>query len=174
MHPRYSRALPLAYVTLRILTLLNRLSGVTIAVLLAVTLFAETWTMKALGTGNAPAIRAMLPGLQVIAALGVVAVGLNEVVLRRLTAIVATVGRGDPFTAVNAERLQAIGWTLLGLQLISLVVGGIGKAIETAANPLNLDAGFSPAGWLGVLLTFVLASIFAEGAAMRDELNGTV
>ena len=28
--------------------------------------------------------------------------------------------------------------------------------------------------WLAVLLTFVLARVFAEGARMRDDLQGTV
>ena len=37
--------------------------------------------------------------------------------------------RGDPFIAANAERLQAIAWVLLALQLLSLIIGGIGKAM---------------------------------------------
>jgi hypothetical protein len=46
--------------------------------------------------------------------------------------------------------------------------------VSTRENPLHLDAGFSITGWLAVLLTFVLARVFAEGARMRDELEGTV
>jgi hypothetical protein len=37
-----------------------------------------------------------------------------------------------------------------------------------------LDAGFSINGWLAVLLTFLLARVFAEGALMRADLDGTV
>ena len=29
-------------------------------------------------------------------------------------------------------------------------------------------------GWLAVLLTFLLARVFAEGTLMRDDLEGTV
>jgi len=47
-------------------------------------------------------------------------------------------------------------------------------AISTPAHPLHLDAGFSINGWLAVLLTFLLARVFAEGAAMREDLEGTV
>jgi hypothetical protein len=101
-------------------------------------------------------------------------VPLNHAILARLLAMVETVRRGDPFVAANARRLQAIAWALLALQLLSIVIGGIGKAISAPAHPLHLNAGFSPSGWLAVLLTFVLARVFAEGASMRDDLEGTV
>jgi hypothetical protein len=98
----------------------------------------------------------------------------SHILLKRLLAIVGTVRAGDPFVAANANRLQAIAWALLALQLLSLVVGAIAKAISTPAHPLHFDAGFSISGWLAVLLTFVLASVFAEGALMREDLERTV
>lgn len=55
-----------------------------------------------------------------------------------------------------------------------LVIGGIGKAVSNSAHPLHLDAGFSVSGWLAVLLTFILARVFAEGTLMREDLEGTV
>jgi hypothetical protein len=58
--------------------------------------------------------------------------------------------------------------------LLSLVVGAIAGAISTPAHPLDIDAGFAINGWLAVLLTFLLARVFAEGAVMRDDLEGTV
>ena len=88
--------------------------------------------------------------------------------------MIDTVRAGDPFVAANASRLQAIAWLLLALQLLSIVIGAIGKAISAPAHPVHLDAGFSISGWLAVLLTFVLARVFAEGAAMRDDLEGTI
>ena len=96
------------------------------------------------------------------------------VVLRRLLDMVESVRVGDPFVGQNASRLQTIAWAILGLQLVSLVIGGIAKAVSTPAHPLRVDAGFSLTGWLAVLLLFVLARVFAEGARMRDELEGTV
>jgi hypothetical protein len=63
---------------------------------------------------------------------------------------------------------------LLALQLLSLVIGGIARAISTPAHPFHLDAGFSVNGWLAVILTFVLARVFTEGATMREDLEGTV
>ena len=170
----YSAALPTAYVLLRILIVLNWLSGAAIFALLTATIVAEEWTMTALGIPPTFALRPLLMGLRAIAALGLVAIPLNHIVLKRLLAIVETVRRGDPFIAANAERLQAIAWVLLALQLLSLIIGGIGKALSTPAYPLHLDAGFSTSGWLAVLLTFVLARVFAEGTLMREELEGTV
>jgi len=55
-----------------------------------------------------------------------------------------------------------------------MIIGGIGEAISTRQHPVDLDAGFSINGWLAVLLTFVLARVFAEGALMREDLEGTV
>jgi hypothetical protein len=46
--------------------------------------------------------------------------------------------------------------------------------VSTPAQPLDLDAGFSINGWLAVLLTFLLARVFAVGTRLRDDLEGTV
>ena len=72
------------------------------------------------------------------------------------------------------HRLQAIAWALLGLQLLSIVIGAIVKPVSTPEHPVHIDAGFSINGWLAVLLTFLLARVFAEGAYMREDLEGTV
>ena len=171
---KHSSVFTVARVALRIVIVLNWLFGAAILALLIATLVAEQWTFTALGISPSSQIRSMIVGLRTIAALGVVAVPLNDAVLRRLLAIVDTVRSGDPFVAANADRLQVIAWSLLALQLLSLVVGGIGKAISTPAHPLHLDAGFSTSGWLAVLLTFILARVFAAGALMREDLEGTV
>ena len=170
----HSSALPLATATLRVLIVLNWLVGAAILVLLVATIVAPEWTLSALGIPPGSWIRPMLTGLRAIAALGLVAIPLNHAILTRLLAIVGTVRSGDPFVAQNASRLQTIAWVLLALQLLSMVIGGIGKAISTHAHPLHLDAGFSASGWLAVILTFVLARVFAHGTLMRQDLEGTV
>jgi len=171
---RQSSALPIAWITLRILILLNWLGGAAILILLTATIVAEQWTFTALGMSPEDQIRSHIMGLRLIAALGLVGVPLNYALLKRLLAMVETVRRGDPFVAANAYRLQAIAWVLLALQLLSMVIAAIGKAIATPTFPLDLDAGFSTSGWLAVLLTFVLARVFAEGTLMREDLEGTV
>lgn len=171
---RHSSALPIAWVVLRILIWLNWLGGVAILALLTATIVAEQWTFTALGITPESAIPAMIVGLRVIAALGLVGVLLNNAILKRLAAMVETVRAGDPFVAVNAHRLNVIGWVLVALQLLSLAIAAVGKAISTPANPVALDAGFSVNGWLAVILTFVLARVFAEGTLMREDLEGMV
>ena len=106
--------------------------------------------------------------------LGLVAVPLGYVVFKRLLAIVESVRAGDPFVVANASRLQVIARMLLALQVLSIVIGTIGRVLSTPAHPVHLDAGFSISGWLAVLLTFVLARVFAEGAlhARRPGKDG--
>lgn len=169
----YAAALPIAHVVLRTLVVLNWLYGAAILTLL-VALPTERWIMTSLGLSPSPEADRLILGLRAVAVLGLFAVPLNHVVLKRLLAIVATVRGGDPFVIGNAHRLQAIAWALLALQLLSLVIGGIGGAISTPERPFHLDAGFSINGWLAVVLTFVLARVFAEGTRMREELEGTV
>jgi hypothetical protein len=171
---KHSTALPIAWITLQILIVLNWLFGACIFALLAYTFANEPWTMKALGVAGFSDAQRVMNGMRAIAALGLVSIPLNYLVLKRLISMVGTVRRGDPFVAANAYRLQAIAWLLLALQFLSLIIGAIGKAISTPEHPFHLDAGFSISGWLAVLLTFVLARVFAEGAFMRDDLEGTI
>jgi len=168
-----SAALPIAYVVLRILIVVNWLMGAAILALLVV-LPNEQWIMSAFKLSPSPDAERLVMGLRAIAVLGLAAIPLNYAVLKRLLAIVETVRGGDPFVAANASRLQTIAWTLLALQLLSLVIGAIAKTVSTPAHPLHLDAGFSISGWLAVLLTFLLARVFAQGTLMREDLEGTV
>jgi hypothetical protein len=168
-----SAALPLAHVLLRILIVLNWVMGVGILVLLFLTP-NEQWIIRALKLSPGPDAARVVMGLRAVAVLGLIAIPINYAVFRRLLAMVGTVREGNPFVAANASRLQTIAWALLALQLLSILIGWIGKAISTPAHPVDLDAGFSINGWLAVLLTFVLARVFAEGARMREDLEGTV
>lgn len=170
----HSPALPVAYNALRFLIVLNWLFGAGVLALLVLSITHEQWTFAALGVPPSDETRLEIVGMRAIAALGLIAIPINYAVLKRLLTIVETVRRGDPFVAANASSLQAIAWLLLALELLSLVIGGIGRAVSTPAHPLHLDAGFSPTGWLAVILTFVLSRVFAQGSQMRDELEGTI
>jgi hypothetical protein len=168
-----SAALPIAYVVLRILIVLNWLFGAAILALLLASTNAH-WIMAAFKIAPSPDADRLIMGLRTVAVLGLVAIPLHYMVFKRMLAMVATVRAGDPFVAANALRLRTIARVLLSEQLLSIVIGTIGKSISTPAHPVHLDAGFSIGGWLAVLLTFVLAGVFAEGTVMREELEGTV
>jgi hypothetical protein len=168
-----SAALPLAHFVLRILIVVNWLMGAAILALLVV-MPNKQWIMDAFKLSPSPDAERLIMGLRAIAVLGLAGIPLNYAVLKRLLAMVLTVRAGDPFVAENAHRLQSIAWALLALQLLSLVIGAIARAVSSPAHPVHLDAGFSISGWLAVILTFLLARVFAEGTHMREDLEGTV
>jgi hypothetical protein len=168
-----SPALPIAHAVLRILIVVNWLGAAAILILLLVTPNAE-WIMSSFKLSPSPDTDRLILGLRAVAVLGLVAVPINHVILTRLLAIVETVREGEPFVAANAARLQTIAWCLLVLQLLSIVIAAIGRLISSPAHPVHLNAGFSINGWLAVLLTFLLARVFAEGTVMREDLEGTV
>lgn len=96
-----------------------------------------------------------------------------ERLLKALRAILRTVEDGDSFVPANATRIRTIGWMLLVIQLADL---GFGLA-SIAARALHIDyLDWQPSftGWLAILIAFVLAQVFEHGAAMRDDLDGTV
>jgi hypothetical protein len=168
-----SAALPLAHSVLCALMILNWLAGAAILALLLVSP-NEQWILQAFKLAPSPDASRLILGLRAIAVLGLICIPVNHAILRRLQAMVASVRAGDPFVGSNARRLQVIAWALLALQIVSLLIGGIGGNVSTPKHPLHLDAGFSLSGWLAVLLTFVLARVFAAGTSMREELAGTV
>lgn len=169
-----SAALPVAYVTLRILIVLNWLYAACLLALLSYSFINEPFLMRALQLASPSENPGLVMGVRAVATLGILTVPINLAMLRRMMSMVDTVRAGDPFVAANAYRLNTIAWLLLALQVIGLIIWAIGKAVSTPAHQLHLNAGFSPAGWLAVILTFVLARVFAEGALMRQDLEGTV
>lgn len=107
--------------------------------------------------------------LRGIILVGLASVPLAHILFTRLLAIIGTVGAGNAFAARNAGRLRACAWALLGMEGLHLLVGAI-----YATLPFKMGWSFSATGLLAVLLLFVLSQVFAQGAAMRDELEGTV
>lgn len=95
-----------------------------------------------------------------------------QLLLARLLAIVESVRAGTPFVPDNARRLRAIAWLLLVLQLMDLGYGIMVMSLRPVTE--EMDWSFSITGWLAVLLLFVLAGVFREGARMSEDLEGTV
>ncbi len=171
--PSSSAALQISFVVLKILIIVNWVVGAAIFTLL-VFLPTRAWIMSSLDLSPSREAERVIMGLRSVAVIGIASVPLYYAILKRMLAIIETVQAGDPFVAANARRLRAIAWALFALQALSLVVGMINKAISTPGHPIDLNAGFSINGWIAVLLTFVLAHVFAHGTRMRDDLEGTV
>jgi hypothetical protein len=107
----------------------------------------------------------------------IMALGLVWVMLSKLLALVRSVSEGSPFTQINAARLRLVGWLMVWIQAVSVPIALLGHEITMAVDPEKMvdgDLGISLNGILGILLVFVLAGVFEQGAAMREELEGTV
>jgi hypothetical protein len=174
MSPSYPGTLTLTRRILRGLIVLNLLVGFLILALLVASLVAGGPVLGALGVRRGGGEASLILGMRLIMVLGIGAVPLTHLVLRRLLDVVDTVRAGDPFTAGNAARLRTIAWAVLGLELMHLGVGAVAAGASNAAQPLDIGWSFSFTRWLAVLLLFVLAGVFEHGARMRDDLEGTV
>jgi hypothetical protein len=164
------RALSVARPIIQGLTVLNILYALCLAVLLGWSLLMPGWPERALGFDIASKYPLVPAGLRAIVVIGIAGAAIVHTVLRRLLAIVDTVRGGDPFILENARRLDAIAWSVLALEVLRLIVATIASAVW---EPDRVD-GFSIASWFAVLLLFVLSGVFAQGARMRADLEGTV
>ena len=170
----YPETLPLSRKVLRVLVKLNLLVGVLILGLLVTSIVVGDPVMRALTGGNPQANATLFVGMRLVAVLGLSAVPVVHFILTRILAIVDTVSDGDPFVMANAVRLQKIAWAVLVLELIHLAVGAVAASVSTPAAPFDINWKFSPTRWVAVLLLFVLARVFEQGAQMREELEVTV
>jgi len=170
----HSSLLPVARVTLRGLIVANWVYGALIVLLLLVSFQAEEWTWRALGVGSVAGHEGIVAGMRSIMVIGIVSVPIAFVVFMDLLRIVKSVRAGEAFTVENAGRLKAIAWALLALELLHVCVVAIASAVSTKEVPLRIGGTVDLTGWLAILLLFVLAQVFMEGARMRDDLEGTV
>ena len=106
--------------------------------------------------------------------LGLVALGLVSSSIQSLLAMIGAVERRDPFHDGNGKGLEKIAGNLLGLQLLGLLAALIGLPVGGDINGFGIHLKLSPGGVAVVLLLFILARVFRQGAAMRDDLDGTV
>ena len=170
MNRTSARALSVARPIIQGLTVLNLFYAVGIAGLLVWSFFIDGWPARPLGFDMTNAHPQIGNGLRAIVVIGGLGAAIVHTVLRRLLAIVDTVRDGDPFNLENARRLDAIAWSVLALEVLRLIVAAIASVVW---EPGRLD-GFSIASWFAVLLLFVLSGVFAHGARMRADLEGTV
>lgn len=98
----------------------------------------------------------------------------------KMRAIIGSVGEGDPFAPENARSLNAMAWLLLGVQVLTVLIGGlryhVAKLVDQAGpGATHFDVSFYDLkGVVMVIVLFILARVFKHGAAMREDLGGTV
>lgn len=118
-------------------------------------------------------VSSVMLGMRLEMLLGLAMAAVTDRILAALAQVLASAGAGEPFVAGNAARLRTIGWCLLALQLCEVPGALIGKYFPDLGSAAP-TGDFSIAGWIAVLLVFVLARVFEVGAGMRQELDGTV
>lgn len=94
--------------------------------------------------------------------------------LRQLRRIIDSVGLGDPFVPVNADRLANMGWLTVGIEALAFPAGAVAHFLTTHLNRSHIEIGFSLSGVLMALVLFILARVFREGARLKADLEGTV
>lgn len=96
----------------------------------------------------------------------------------KMRAIIGSVGAGDPFIPENARRLNAMAWLLLVHESAALLIGELRAYVANLTDEQGghtIDYGpYDLDGILIVIVLFILARVFRYGAAMREDLEGTV
>jgi hypothetical protein len=93
------------------------------------------------------------------------------VIVDALRRIFMTLTAGDPFHPDNVGRLRLIGVMLAALELGRYAVWGISSWLPIVDH---IEPNFSLTAWFSVLVVFVLAEVFREGARLRREAELTI
>jgi len=94
-------------------------------------------------------------------------------VMRWTRAIFRTLADGDVFHADNTLRLRSIGIALAALE----VFGYVARAVASGIFHLQFEPIYGLRAvtmWFLVLVVFVLAEVFKEGARLRREADLTI
>jgi hypothetical protein len=106
-------------------------------------------------------------------ALGAVYCAILLLIVRTLRRIFLTLVAGDPFRPENVGRLRSVGLGLAVLAALNLA----GRALvawwmpQTEHTPSLLP---DVTAWFSVVVVFVLAEVFREGARLRREAELTI
>ncbi|MCO5792887.1 MAG: DUF2975 domain-containing protein [Blastomonas sp.] len=95
---------------------------------------------------------------------------------RAMQGIVRSVGEGDPFVPVNADRLTQMAWMVLAINIAAIPLAALGLHIArlVGENGGSMQGAFDLGGIILAITLFILARVFRQGAAMRNDLEGTV
>jgi hypothetical protein len=100
-------------------------------------------------------------------------VGVLLVIFFRLRQVFATLILGDPFRPENVGRLRIVGLGLIALEVAGYIVRlALVWAIPDRENSVDFSVNFS--GWFAILVVFVLAEVFREGARLRRDAELTI
>ncbi len=116
-----------------------------------------------------------VPRAYILFAVGAITAYLGgfTLILRHLRVMIRTLRMGDPFQPANVSRLKQIGATL------AVVTGGawigqymVSRLVRGELEPPSIFDLITPA--FSILVVFVLAEVFREGARLRRESELTI
>lgn len=101
------------------------------------------------------------------------------VICAYLRGVFETLVARDPFVPENAKRFTAIGIVLAVMEGASMIVTATASLLLLSFGLAGEAGGFTLgrmnwAVWVAVLTLLVLAQVFREGAAMREEQKMTI
>jgi hypothetical protein len=162
-------ALDVAYVLLMLLT-----AGLLIAFVAAI--FIPISNYNVIVTARDGGLQQPLTQPLLLFGLGALTawVGGFLLILRNLRLIFRTLTAGDPFRPENVRRLRAIGLTLATVTAGVWVAQGMVAAglVPGQMDPQGFGELLTPI--FSVLVVFVLAEVFREGARLRRESELTI
>lgn len=151
-------------------------SVLAILILVIASLLAVAWpeiAAKALEADMQVKVAEVQPWLSLVLFGAATILALAARMFGRLTTILNSVVEGNPFTHDNSRRLRHIGWLMIAMQLVGMVTAWLGSHLPEQSD-LSIGFEFSLSGFLAALLSFVVAQLFEQARAMRDDLEGTV
>lgn len=155
--------------------------GIFVAAMLAIALGAiftieRSNLIAELAAAGAPAFAYWVVALAIAMVIGLLLLALRF--LRDLWAIIGSVDEGDPFRPHNAELLNRMGWTMVGAYITALLIAVQAAWLDSfdtkGSIQTDVSVDLGAGGLLLILTLFILARVFRHGAAMREDLEGTV
>ena len=165
-----------ARIVIAILKVLFAFGAAALAVGGVVLLFNRTHVEENLLPAAAGHVGPVMAAIIAALLLGIVAFALVFRFVQLLGRIIGTVREGDPFIAINADRLARMGWITLIIQGVAIPMAVLATFLRSQfpAGAVHFQSIFSLNGLVLALVLFILARVFRQGAEMREDLEGTV
>ena len=112
------------------------------------------------------------PALSAVLALADLYIAALVVAVGRTRRVFATMIAGDPFDPGNVARLRVIGFALAAMELTAWLARVVARTLLPQMRGVKVDVNLT--AWFAVLVVFVLAEVFREGARLRAEAELTV
>jgi hypothetical protein len=94
-------------------------------------------------------------------------------VVNRLRRVFEALTAGDPFRPENVNRLRTVGFALIVMEGLGLMIHRLAAALAPAKTT-SVSLSLNLTGAFAILVVFVLAEVFREGARLRREAELTI